>query len=73
MQSSQLLPLGSLLLSFATPLALADALHDQASALFKPIPEQVTELRGQPISEQQRELGKKLFFDPRLSRSHVLS
>lgn len=73
MQSSQLLPLGSLLLSFATPLAQADALHDQASALFKPIPEQVTELRGQPISEQQRELGKKLFFDPRLSRSHVLS
>lgn len=73
MQSSQLLPLGSLLLSFVTPLALADALHDQASALFKPIPEQVTELRGQPISEQQRELGKKLFFDPRLSRSHVLS
>ncbi len=44
MQSSQLLPLGSLLLSFATPLAQADALHDQASALFKPIPEQVTEL-----------------------------
>lgn len=73
MQSSQLLPLGSLLLSFATPLAQADALHDQARALFKPIPEQVTELRGQPISEQQRELGKKLFFDPRLSRSHVLS
>ncbi|HCF4921420.1 cytochrome-c peroxidase CcpA [Pseudomonas aeruginosa] len=73
MQSSQLLPLGSLLLSFATPLAQADALHDQASALFKPIPEHVTELRGQPISEQQRELGKKLFFDPRLSRSHVLS
>ena len=32
---------------FATPLAQADALHDQASALFKPIPEQVTELRGE--------------------------
>ena len=28
MQSSQLLPLGSLLLSFATPLAQADALHE---------------------------------------------
>ncbi|MFC3608746.1 cytochrome-c peroxidase [Stutzerimonas tarimensis] len=53
--------------------ANADALRDRANAIFKPIPEKVTEVRGQQVSEDQARLGHQLWFDPRLSRSHVIS
>lgn len=48
-------------------------LRTTATTLFKPIPEPPTELRGQPITQEQVELGRWLFFDPRLSRSHIIS
>lgn len=51
----------------------ATALRETANALFSPIQATVTEVRGQPISAEQVELGKLLFFEPRLSRSHVIS
>lgn len=54
-------------------LANADELRERANALFKPIPDRVTEVRGTPVSADQAELGHKLWFDPRLSRSHVIS
>jgi len=54
-------------------MAQADALRERASTLFKPVPEVVTEVRGQPVSEAQAALGHKLWFDPRLSRSHIIS
>jgi len=53
--------------------AHADELRDRANAIFQPIPDKVTEVRGQTINEDQAILGHKLWFDPRLSSSHVIS
>ena len=39
MQTSPLVPLGGLLLALGVPAAYADALRDQANAIFKPIPD----------------------------------
>ncbi|MCQ4309752.1 cytochrome-c peroxidase [Pseudomonas stutzeri] len=63
--------LGGLLLIAGT--ANADELRDRANAIFQPIPDKVTEVRGQTINEDQAILGHKLWFDPRLSSSHVIS
>lgn len=49
------------------------ALMQQAQGLFKPIPEQPPTLKGNPASPAKVELGKMLYFDPRLSRSHSIS
>lgn len=54
-------------------LAHADDLRERANMLFKPIPEKVSEVRDTPVSADQAALGHKLWFDPRLSRSHVIS
>ncbi|MBA1271833.1 cytochrome-c peroxidase [Stutzerimonas azotifigens] len=54
-------------------IAQADALRERANTLFKPVPDKVSEVRGQPVSEAQAVLGHKLWFDPRLSRSHIIS
>lgn len=48
-------------------------LRELGNALFKPVPAQVAELRGQALNADQIELGRWLFFDPRLSRSHIIS
>ncbi|WP_028240887.1 cytochrome-c peroxidase [Stutzerimonas azotifigens] len=53
--------------------AAADPLQERAQALFQPIPTEVTEVRGQAISQAQAELGHKLWFEPRLSSSHIIS
>lgn len=71
MRSSLLLLVGGLLLNVNQ--ASADDLRDRANALFKPVPEKVTEVRGKSINPDQAMLGHKLWFDPRLSRSHVIS
>lgn len=65
-----LLLCGMLLLSGT---AHADELRDRANAIFKPVPDQVTEVRGHTVNQDQVVLGHKLWFDPRLSRSHVIS
>ncbi|TBU90973.1 cytochrome-c peroxidase [Stutzerimonas kirkiae] len=62
---------GSLLLMAGA--CSADELRDRANSIFKPIPEKITEVRGQKISDEQAILGHKLWFDPRLSRSHIIS
>jgi len=53
--------------------AHANELRERASAIFQPIPDKVTEVRGHSVNEDQAILGHKLWFDPRLSRSHVIS
>lgn len=65
------LALGSLMLAVSTAAANAhaDALRDQANSIFKPIPEQASET----LDAKQVELGRQLFFEPRLSSSHVIS
>jgi cytochrome c peroxidase len=51
----------------------ADALMTAAQALFRPIPEKPPALPGNAATEAKVELGKMLFFDPRLSASHAIS
>lgn len=49
------------------------ALRETANALFAPVPDAAPTLRGAAISAGQIDLGRSLFFEPRLSRSHVIS
>lgn len=50
----------------------AEQLHRTATALFAPIPE-VAENPDNPVTEEKVELGKMLYYDPRLSLSGVFS
>lgn len=50
-----------------------EALRDRANAIFKPIPDVVTEIRGKKVIDAEVELGHKLWFETRLSRSHLIS
>ncbi len=71
MQPFRKLALGSLLLALgaASAAANADALRDQANGIFKPIPEKPSDT----LNPDQVTLGRQLFFEPRLSASHVIS
>lgn len=66
---------GVLLLG-ASPL-LADPvdpeLQAQAQALFQPVPYGVPALKGNVVTPARSELGKMLFFDPRLSKGGTIS
>jgi cytochrome c peroxidase len=55
--------------------ALADdaALLKKAQGMFKPIPAKPPVLKANPASAERVELGKHLFFDPRLSSSWLIS
>lgn len=50
-----------------------DGLRETAAALFGPIPDPPTEVRGVAVTPERVELGRMLFFEPRLSRSHIIS
>lgn len=56
----------------ATPV-VADELRDKASATFKPLPSTIPATKDNPITKEKIDLGKGLFFDPRLSASGVFS
>lgn len=60
-------------LGFAAQGLAADALMSRAQALFKPIPMTAPALPGNPASAPKVELGKMLYFDPRISASHAIS
>ena len=60
-------------LAFSGGFADADELLTQAQALFKPIPVALPALPGNPSSPAKADLGRMLFFDPRLSASHAIS
>lgn len=67
--------LGTFALLCITP-AFADdsTLRDRANQLFKPIPETVeTKISDNTITAEKIELGRYLFFEPRLSKSGFLS
>lgn len=49
------------------------ALIAQAQALFKPVPYGVPVLKGNSVTPARSELGRILFFDPRLSKSGTVS
>lgn len=50
-----------------------EQLRATAKQLFEPIPEQVSEVYGRPLTPEQVDLGRMLYFEPRLSRSHIIS
>jgi cytochrome c peroxidase len=50
-----------------------DDLMAKARQQFQPIPTTPPELPGNPTTPAKVELGKMLFFDPRLSASHIIS
>ncbi len=54
-------------------MAQANELREQALELFKPLPSTIPSVRDNPITAEKIELGKALFFDPRLSASGVFS
>lgn len=51
----------------------AEPLMAKARQVFKPVPAAPPQLAGNPATAARVELGKMLFFDPRLSASHVIS
>lgn len=57
----------------AVSLATADELREQAMEAFKPLPSTVPAVADNPITPEKIELGKALFFDPRMSASGVFS
>ena len=48
-------------------------LIERANQLFDPIPTDPPDLEGNQVTEERVQLGKMLFFDPRLSASHAIS
>lgn len=60
-------------LGFSTLASGADDLMAVAQAQFKPIPDKPPALPGNPATPAKVELGKMLYFDPRLSASHSIS
>ncbi|MHA3904496.1 cytochrome-c peroxidase [Castellaniella sp. WN] len=72
-----LLLAASLALKGATALAAgvpaADAVREAARQLFQPIPTSEAVIAERSISADSIELGRWLFFEPRLSRSHIIS
>lgn len=51
----------------------ADDTLERAQALFKPIPAKAPVLKKNPATAAKIDLGRKLFFDPRLSSSQLIS
>jgi cytochrome c peroxidase len=51
----------------------ADDLMQAAQRTFKPIPSAVPAVKGNAVTPEKVELGKMLFFDPRLSASQIIS
>ena len=57
----------------ATAATADESLRDKAKALFQPIPATTPALKDNAVTHAKVELGKKLFFEPRLSSSQLIS
>ena len=64
---------GLIVFLFALLPVRADDLMQSAQQVFKPIPSVVPAVKGNAITRDKIELGKMLFFDPRLSASQIIS
>jgi cytochrome c peroxidase len=53
--------------------ASAEELMERAKAAFEPVPSRVPAVAGNPVTREKSELGRMLFFDPRISASGILS
>jgi cytochrome c peroxidase len=56
-----------------TPLPASDDVMTRAQGMFRPIPETPPILEGNPLTPEKLNLGKLLYFDPRLSASGLIS
>ncbi len=63
----------ALLLGIATGTVQANPVLEEARQNFEPIPFGIPEMENNPPSIDKIELGKTLFFDPRLSKSGLIS
>ena len=63
----------TLILLFAAAATAQDDLMERARKSFKPVPSSPPALEGNPATPEKVELGKMLFFDPRLSSSWLIS
>ncbi len=61
------------LAALAAPGLFADELLDRAKANFEPVPSSMPQVEGRPITPERVDLGRMLFFDPRLSKSWLIS
>ncbi|URF48583.1 cytochrome-c peroxidase [Dinoroseobacter shibae] len=61
------------MLVLAASAASASDLQEQARELFEPVPSTIPALRDNPVTPEKIDLGKALFFDPRMSASGVFS
>jgi cytochrome c peroxidase len=62
------------LLMFAASAVLAeDEVMKRAQGMFKPVPATVPEMKGKSFTPAKVELGKMLYFEPRLSSSALIS
>lgn len=59
--------------AIASPASTQDELMQSARQLFKPIPTEAPQVKGTESTPQRVELGKMLYFEPRLSESHAIS
>jgi cytochrome c peroxidase len=59
--------------SAASSTAQASALLEEARSYFSPIPQTAPAIKNNPASDAKIALGKQLFFEPRLSASHLIS
>lgn len=64
---------GVVALSAGSAFADDSALRDLVEGLFEPIPATVPALNDNPVTPEKVDLGKALFFDPRMSASGVFS
>ncbi len=70
----KMLPAALLFLGTTASAAFAaDPLLEDARGIFEPIPLVAPAVKGNPVTREKVELGKMLFFDPRLSSSGLLS
>lgn len=60
-------------LAVAAGTAGADSLRDQARTMFSAVPQYPPVIDGNELTEDKVELGRMLFFEPRLSASHLIS
>lgn len=74
MNAYKLLSLPALLaaVSWTSSARAADEVNASALAFFKPLPE-VAESAENPVTDAKIELGRKLYFDPRFSKSQTIS
>jgi cytochrome c peroxidase len=60
------------LVASASAPASADELMQRAQQTFKPIPTTLPVVKGNTVTPEKIELGKMLYFDPRLSASATI-